>query len=60
MLYVHNHTGEFDARFPYDPGDGKPVPTSAWEIVAANTDPRFIQFEIDVFLGSSGIQARPF
>ena len=48
-LYVHNHTGEFDNRFLYDHGDGKPVMTSAWEIVAANTDPRFVQFEIDVF-----------
>lgn len=48
-LYVHNHTGEFDSRFPYDHGDGKPVMTSAWEIVAANTDPRFVQFEVDIF-----------
>jgi len=48
-LYVHNHTGEFDNRFPYDHGDGKPVMTSAWEIVAANTDPRFVQFEVDIF-----------
>lgn len=48
-LYVHNHTGEFDARFPYDHGDGKPVETSAWEIVAANTDPRLVQFEVDIF-----------
>jgi sugar phosphate isomerase/epimerase len=48
-LYVHNHTGEFDNRFPWDHGDGKPVETSAWEIIAANTDPRLVQFEIDVF-----------
>lgn len=48
-LYVHNHTGEFDNRFLYDHGDGKPVMTSAWEIVAANTDPRFVQFEVDIF-----------
>lgn len=48
-LYVHNHTGEFDARYLYDSGDGKPVMTSAWEIVAANTDPRFVQFEVDIF-----------
>lgn len=48
-LYVHNHTGEFDSRFLYDHGDGKPVMTSAWEIVAANTDPRFVQFEVDIF-----------
>lgn len=48
-LYVHNHTGEFDARYLYDNGDGKPVMTSAWEIVAANTNPRFVQFEVDIF-----------
>lgn len=47
--YVHNHTGEFDNRFPYDHSDGKPVMTSAWEIVAANTDTRFVQFEVDIF-----------
>lgn len=54
-LYVHNHTGEFDARFPYDRGDGKPVMTSAWEIVAAETDPRYVQFEVDVFWARLGL-----
>lgn len=48
-FYVHNHTGEFSSRFLYDRGDGKPVMTSAWEIVAANTDPRYVHFEIDVY-----------
>jgi sugar phosphate isomerase/epimerase len=48
-LYLHNHTGEFDAKYPYDINhDGKLVPTTAWEIVAANTDPRYVNFEVDV------------
>lgn len=59
-LYVHNHTGEFDNRFPYDHGDGKPVETSAWEIVAANTDPRLVQFEVDIFWARLGLQPEKF
>lgn len=59
-LYVHNHTGEFDNRFPYDHGDGNPVETSAWEIVAANTDPRFVQFEVDVFWARLAFQPQRF
>lgn len=49
VFYIHNHAGEFTSRFPYDHGDGKPVMTSAWEIVAANTDPRYVSFELDVY-----------
>lgn len=48
-FYIHNHAGEFTSRFPYDHGDGKPVMTSAWEIVAANTDPRYVNFELDIY-----------
>lgn len=48
-LYVHNHTHEFDKKFLYDINkNGKPVMTTAWEIVAAETDPRFVNFEVDV------------
>lgn len=59
-LYVHNHTGEFDNRFPYDHGDGQPVETSAWEIIAANTDPRFVQFEVDIFWARLGLKPERF
>jgi sugar phosphate isomerase/epimerase len=48
-FYVHNHDKELTTQFLYDKGDGKPVMTSAWEIVAANTDPKLVHFEVDVF-----------
>ena len=48
-LYVHNHNREIDTKYSYDLNkDGKPVMASAWEIVAANTDPRYVSFEVDV------------
>jgi sugar phosphate isomerase/epimerase len=48
-LYVHNHTGEFDNKYLYDINkDGKPVMTTAWDIIAAETDKRYVFFEIDV------------
>jgi sugar phosphate isomerase/epimerase len=48
-LYMHNHTAEITTTYPYDiKKNGKPEPVSALEIVAANTDPRYVHFEIDV------------
>lgn len=48
-FYVHNHQLEFKNTFPYDlDGDGKTETVSAWEIVEAKTDPRYVNFEIDV------------
>ncbi len=48
-LYVHNHTQELTTKFPYDLNrTGRTEPVSAWEIVAANTDPRYVHFEVDV------------
>jgi sugar phosphate isomerase/epimerase len=48
-LYVHNHQAEFETRYRYDiDGNARPRPVSAWEIVAANTDPALVSFEIDV------------
>lgn len=48
-LFVHNHQAEIATKFSYDPGGaGKPRMVSAWEIVAANTDPRFVTFEVDI------------
>jgi sugar phosphate isomerase/epimerase len=48
-LYVHNHDEEIKTKYPYDiDHNGHPHLVSAWEIVAANTDPRFVHFEVDV------------
>ena len=48
-LYVHNHDEEIKTRYLYDiDHDGRPRMVSAWEIVAANTDPRLVHFEVDV------------
>lgn len=48
-LYMHNHSAEIATRFDYDiKKNGKPESVSALEIVAANTDPRYVSFEIDV------------
>ena len=55
-FYVHNHAGEFRQTFPYDlHKTGKLQPTPVWEIVAANTDPRYVRFEIDVHWARVGI-----
>lgn len=57
-LYLHNHTMEFDNRYLYDINkDGRPVMTTAWEIVAAETDPRYVNFEIDVNWAFRGLQS---
>lgn len=48
-FYVHNHQVEFKNTFSYDlNGDGRPETVSAWEIVEAKTDPRYVNFEVDV------------
>lgn len=48
-LYAHNHIREFSNKYPYDINkNGRPVATSAWEIIAAETDPRYVNFELDV------------
>ena len=48
-LYMHNHAAEITTTYSYDiKKNGKPEVVSALEIVAANTDPRFVHFEIDV------------
>jgi len=49
QLYMHNHAAEITTRYEYDVDkDGKPESASALEIVATNTDPRYVHFEIDV------------
>jgi sugar phosphate isomerase/epimerase len=48
-FYVHNHQVEFKNTFSYDlNGDGRPETVTAWDIVTAKTDPRYVNFEIDV------------
>jgi len=48
-LYMHNHSAEISTRYEYDiKKNGKPEMVSALEIVAANTDPRYVSFEIDI------------
>jgi len=48
-LYVHNHDEEIKTRYLYDlDRNGRPRMATAWEIVAANTDPRIVHFEVDV------------
>ena len=48
-FYVHNHWREFNSVYPFDlNGDGKTEVVSAWEIIAAKTNPKFVNFEVDV------------
>jgi sugar phosphate isomerase/epimerase len=48
-FYVHNHEDEIRTKYLYDlDHNGHPRMVSAWEIVAANTDPRLVHFEVDV------------
>jgi sugar phosphate isomerase/epimerase len=48
-LYMHNHTPEITTVYNYDfKKNGKPESVNALEIVAANTDPRYVHFEIDI------------
>jgi sugar phosphate isomerase/epimerase len=46
-VYIHNHTGEFDARYE----DGGEIKT-AWQILMERTDPRYSGAEVDVFWSS--------
>jgi sugar phosphate isomerase/epimerase len=46
-VYVHNHTAEFDAKYMHN-GELK----TAVEIIAEETDPRYVFLEIDVFWSS--------
>ena len=43
-VYVHNHTGEFDAKH-VDNG----VLKTAWDIQIERTDPRYVAFQVDAF-----------
>ena len=55
-LYLHNHQAELNTKYSYDLNkNGKPEMVSAWEIVAANTDPRYVNFEVDVHWARVGL-----
>ena len=41
-VYIHNHTGEFDAKY-----DVNGTIKTAWEILMDNTDARYVAAEID-------------
>ncbi|QJW35823.1 discoidin domain-containing protein [Cellulosimicrobium protaetiae] len=44
-IALHNHQSEFTTRYPH-PVTGEMV--SAWEVIEANTDPRYVTFQLDV------------
>jgi sugar phosphate isomerase/epimerase len=56
-LYMHNHAAEVSTTYSYDiRKNGKPEMVSALEIVAANTNPRYVHFEIDVHWALNGLK----
>jgi len=55
-FYVHNHEAEFSTKYSYDlKKTGHPEMVSAWEIIAANTNPKWVHFEIDIHWARRGI-----
>ncbi|WP_181148518.1 MULTISPECIES: sugar phosphate isomerase/epimerase [unclassified Arthrobacter] len=52
-IFVHNHQGEFTSQYPH-PETGEL--TSAWELLAEYTNPRYVTFELDVlWAADSGV-----
>ena len=48
-FFVHSHEAEIKTRFDVDlKGDGKVQSMNVFDIVAAKTDPRYVNFEVDV------------
>ena len=45
-IFGHNHDGEFRTRYVDTEGDGQLK--SAWQILVENTDPRYVDFQLDV------------
>lgn len=55
-LFGHNHDGEFTTKYPYDiDGDGDLEDTPVIEILIAETDPRYVSFEIDIHWARVGL-----
>ncbi|HEX6023420.1 MAG TPA: sugar phosphate isomerase/epimerase [Solirubrobacter sp.] len=46
-VYIHNHTGEFDAQYVHNG-----VLMTAFDILMQETDPRYVAAELDVFWSS--------
>ena len=45
-IFGHNHTGEFTTKYVDAEGDG--TLKSAWQLLVENTDPRYVDFQLDV------------
>ncbi len=45
-IFGHNHAGEFTTKYVDVQGDG--TLKSAWQILVENTDPRYVDFQLDV------------
>jgi sugar phosphate isomerase/epimerase len=45
-IFGHNHAGEFETMFVDAQGDG--TLKSAWQILVENTDPRYVDMQLDV------------
>jgi sugar phosphate isomerase/epimerase len=45
-IFGHNHAGEFEREFVDSQGDG--TRKSAWQILVENTDPRYVDMQLDV------------
>jgi sugar phosphate isomerase/epimerase len=45
-IFGHNHAGEFETTFVDSQGDG--TRKSAWQILVENTDPRYVDMQLDV------------
>lgn len=55
-VYGHNHDQEFTTTYPYDiDGDGDLEETPVIEILMAETDPRYVTFEIDIHWARVGL-----
>ena len=45
-IFGHNHTAEFTTKYVDVQGDG--TLKSAWQLLVENTDPRYVDFQLDV------------
>jgi sugar phosphate isomerase/epimerase len=50
-MFGHNHQGEFRTMYP-DPATGEMK--SAWQIMVENSDPRWVEFQLDLLWSTDG------
>ena len=50
-MFGHNHQGEFRTMYP-DPDTGEMK--SAWQIILENSDPRLVEFQLDLLWSTDG------